>query len=231
MAEGKASHRMGDEAHQGTNSVLCESYNKTTTWIDPRHPTWQKGELPAGWEMRLNEERRVYFANHTTGTTTWNDPRDQKVSTEPGKQGNLPQTAQSTETTQKLALSSSDELFLVLGTLGQRLIALGVIEDSNLPSAHSIVKKLIPTFSKELSTESEELDIVLQYAITCAVIFSAACYPVHIYRGFGCGVLDDVTWGIHPLETEFAGYGVNEKLTTISYGQAHCRLGRVARRT
>ena len=119
-------------------------------------PSWQKGKLPAGWEMRLTKDKRVYFVNHTTKTTTWIDSRNPKQSIESGKQTPATRIAQgaenatgnTTEITQDTASSSSDELFLVLGTLGQRLIAIGVIEDSNVPTAHSIVSKSMPTFSK-----------------------------------------------------------------------------------
>jgi E3 ubiquitin-protein ligase NEDD4 len=33
------------------------------------------GPLPAGWEMRLTSNARVYFVDHNTKTTTWDDPR------------------------------------------------------------------------------------------------------------------------------------------------------------
>jgi len=39
-------------------------------------PSWMKEKLPAGWEMRLTKENRVYFVNHATKTTTFNDPRE-----------------------------------------------------------------------------------------------------------------------------------------------------------
>jgi E3 ubiquitin-protein ligase NEDD4 len=33
------------------------------------------GPLPSGWEMRLTNTARVYFVDHNTKTTTWEDPR------------------------------------------------------------------------------------------------------------------------------------------------------------
>ncbi|KAH9842411.1 ubiquitin-protein ligase [Rhodofomes roseus] len=67
---------------------------RTTTWVDPRRqtiirvmgPTGQNtalqpqtisqlGPLPSGWEMRLTSTARVYFVDHNTKTTTWDDPR------------------------------------------------------------------------------------------------------------------------------------------------------------
>lgn len=67
---------------------------RTTTWVDPRRQTVirvmgangqttqlapqtisQLGPLPSGWEMRLTSTARVYFVDHNTRTTTWDDPR------------------------------------------------------------------------------------------------------------------------------------------------------------
>lgn len=62
---------------------------RTTTWVDPRRPqqiaaavedrmqqpSSQLGPLPSGWEMRLTNSSRVYFVDHNTKTTTWDDPR------------------------------------------------------------------------------------------------------------------------------------------------------------
>jgi len=67
---------------------------RTTTWVDPRRQTVirvmgpngqntslqpqtmaQLGALPSGWEMRLTSTARVYFVDHNTKTTTWDDPR------------------------------------------------------------------------------------------------------------------------------------------------------------
>ncbi|KAJ2779525.1 hypothetical protein H4R18_003961 [Coemansia javaensis] len=68
---------------------------RTTTWDDPRLRSTQApgsnraaavagiagqtasrlGPLPSGWEMRLTAQGRVYFVDHNTKTTTWDDPR------------------------------------------------------------------------------------------------------------------------------------------------------------
>jgi E3 ubiquitin-protein ligase NEDD4 len=67
---------------------------RTTTWVDPRRQQIirvmgpggqssamqpqtisQLGPLPSGWEMRLTATARVYFVDHNTKTTTWDDPR------------------------------------------------------------------------------------------------------------------------------------------------------------
>ncbi|KAJ1796406.1 hypothetical protein LPJ59_003769, partial [Coemansia sp. RSA 2399] len=67
----------------------------TTTWDDPRlrgnqapssnraaavagiagQTASRLGPLPSGWEMRLTAQGRVYFVDHNTKTTTWDDPR------------------------------------------------------------------------------------------------------------------------------------------------------------
>lgn len=71
---------------------------RTTTWVDPRrtqqvhvdlnghpnsprnlqnlrHSVTHLGPLPSGWEMRLTNKGKVYFVDHNTRTTTWEDPR------------------------------------------------------------------------------------------------------------------------------------------------------------
>ncbi|KAJ2507674.1 hypothetical protein H4217_008737, partial [Coemansia sp. RSA 1939] len=68
---------------------------RTTTWDDPRlrgnqapssnraaavagiagQTASRLGPLPSGWEMRLTAQGRVYFVDHNTKTTTWDDPR------------------------------------------------------------------------------------------------------------------------------------------------------------
>lgn len=63
---------------------------KTTTWIDPRTgcasslPTSaapapaeadELGALPEGWEERVHTDGRIFFIDHNTRTTQWEDPR------------------------------------------------------------------------------------------------------------------------------------------------------------
>jgi E3 ubiquitin-protein ligase NEDD4 len=33
------------------------------------------GPLPSGWEMRITDTQRIYFVDHTSKITTWDDPR------------------------------------------------------------------------------------------------------------------------------------------------------------
>ncbi|KAG7301174.1 hypothetical protein JYU34_014022 [Plutella xylostella] len=63
---------------------------KTTTWIDPRTgcasslphvPAGRAGDadslgaLPEGWEERVHSDGRIFFIDHNTRTTQWEDPR------------------------------------------------------------------------------------------------------------------------------------------------------------
>ncbi|XP_026175587.1 E3 ubiquitin-protein ligase NEDD4-like isoform X3 [Mastacembelus armatus] len=63
---------------------------KTTTWEDPRlkipvhvrrraslDPT-DLGALPPGWEERVHTDGRIFYIDHNTRTTQWDDPRLQK---------------------------------------------------------------------------------------------------------------------------------------------------------
>lgn len=67
---------------------FVDHHTRLTTWIDPRtvqaapsaisastSANANMGPLPSGWEMRLTSTGRVYFVDHNTRTTTWDDPR------------------------------------------------------------------------------------------------------------------------------------------------------------
>ncbi|KAJ7107269.1 hypothetical protein C8R43DRAFT_1044956 [Mycena crocata] len=67
---------------------FVDHQTRTTTWVDPRRAGIQPppapttamananlGPLPSGWEMRLTSTGRVYFVDHNTKTTAWDDPR------------------------------------------------------------------------------------------------------------------------------------------------------------
>lgn len=75
-------------------AYFVDHNTRSTTWVDPRRqqyirmygggpgsstiqqqPVSQLGPLPSGWEMRLTNTARVYFVDHNTKTTTWDDPR------------------------------------------------------------------------------------------------------------------------------------------------------------
>ncbi|XP_074037409.1 E3 ubiquitin-protein ligase Nedd4 isoform X1 [Leptinotarsa decemlineata] len=66
---------------------------KTTSWVDPRtgraspmpnqattpvinkRPDDDLGPLPEGWEERVHSDGRIFFIDHNTRTTQWEDPR------------------------------------------------------------------------------------------------------------------------------------------------------------
>ena len=68
---------------------FVDHHTRTTTWVDPRRANRPPvtavnaaavaksnlGPLPSGWEMRLTSTGRVYFVDHNTRTTAWDDPR------------------------------------------------------------------------------------------------------------------------------------------------------------
>jgi len=67
---------------------FVDHHTRTTSWADPRRTTQPPpsaitrpaatpnlGPLPSGWEMRLTSTGRVYFVDHNTRTTSWDDPR------------------------------------------------------------------------------------------------------------------------------------------------------------
>ncbi|KAH9967967.1 hypothetical protein BC827DRAFT_460586 [Russula dissimulans] len=84
-----------EERHTPEGRPYYVDHNtRTTTWVDPRRQTnirvmgpngqstslqpqdiSQLDPLPSGWEMRLTSTMRVYFIDHNTKTTAWDDPR------------------------------------------------------------------------------------------------------------------------------------------------------------
>ncbi|KAF9774657.1 hypothetical protein IL306_007306 [Fusarium sp. DS 682] len=87
-----------------------------------------------------------------------------------------------------------DEIYLVFASLGQRLMALDVINYDALPQALAAVKVAMDISEDDLTYELERLEPILQYLITCGFMFCAACYPMPIYYGYGCGVMNDTNW-------------------------------------
>lgn len=89
-----------------------------------------------------------------------------------------------------------DEIILVLSALGQRLVVLEVINLAELPQALVACRTACAQADTgDLLAHFDTLDGTLQYAVTSALFFCAACFPMHIYRGFGTGVLDNFLWG------------------------------------
>lgn len=89
-----------------------------------------------------------------------------------------------------------DEIILVLSALGQRLVVLEVIKLAELPQALVACRTACAQADTgDLLAHFDTLDGTLQYAVTSALFFCAACFPMHIYRGFGTGVLDNFLWG------------------------------------
>ncbi|EFO21356.1 Nedd4-PD [Loa loa] len=68
-------------------TFFIDHIHKTTTWIDPRDGqasatsylkevrTDELGELPAGWEKRIHADGRIFYIDHNTRRTQWEDPR------------------------------------------------------------------------------------------------------------------------------------------------------------
>ncbi|XP_026472195.1 E3 ubiquitin-protein ligase Nedd-4 isoform X2 [Ctenocephalides felis] len=74
-------------------TFFIDHNTKNTTWVDPRtgrastmpnqlsstitneKPEDELGPLPEGWEERLHSDGRIFFIDHNTHTTQWEDPR------------------------------------------------------------------------------------------------------------------------------------------------------------
>ncbi|KAL1513119.1 hypothetical protein ABEB36_002580 [Hypothenemus hampei] len=72
---------------------FIDHHERTTSWVDPRtgraspmpnqsaaqpanrKPDDDLGPLPEGWEERVHTDGRIFFIDHNTRTTQWDDPR------------------------------------------------------------------------------------------------------------------------------------------------------------
>lgn len=97
---------------------------------------------------------------------------------------------------------SLDDILFVLANLGQRLLALDVVNYSVLPQAHAAVMAATTAADSDVTISIEAMDPILQYLVTCAFVFCAACHPMPIYYGYGCGVMNDPGWA-SPETTSF----------------------------
>lgn len=96
------------------------------------------GPLPSGWEMRITELGKVYFVDHSTRTTTWNDPRV----FQPGEE-NIPKYKR--DFTRKLIyFRSRPELNLISGEL-----KLKIRRDELFEDAFDEFERLSPTQLKK----------------------------------------------------------------------------------
>jgi E3 ubiquitin-protein ligase NEDD4 len=56
-----------------TSSSIANNTNQLS--IAQQQSNSQLGPLPSGWEMRVTNTGRIYFVDHTSKITTWDDPR------------------------------------------------------------------------------------------------------------------------------------------------------------
>lgn len=58
-----------------SSTVLGSTQAATQLAIAQQQAAVTLGPLPSGWEMRLTNTGRIYFVDHTSKITTWDDPR------------------------------------------------------------------------------------------------------------------------------------------------------------
>ncbi|KAK3390175.1 hypothetical protein B0H63DRAFT_464886 [Podospora didyma] len=94
-------------------------------------------------------------------------------------------------------LHAINQVHYVHAVLGQHLVRLGVINELALPVARKAVREALDLGDQDgdQGDEFDKMDEVVQYAMTCSMVFCAACWPMHMWQGFGCGVTGDMTFG------------------------------------
>ncbi|KAF2721996.1 hypothetical protein K431DRAFT_223067, partial [Polychaeton citri CBS 116435] len=112
-------------------------------------------------------------------------------------------TQQCSEADQKRAqLAHTEEIFLVLASLGEKLLGLGVFDSDVYPNALAdTITSLAPTGLDCLSECYEKIDAEVKFPVTAAMVFCAFFYPMHLYRGYGAALLENWEWGCPDLES------------------------------
>ncbi|KAH7329972.1 hypothetical protein BKA65DRAFT_565006 [Rhexocercosporidium sp. MPI-PUGE-AT-0058] len=88
------------------------------------------------------------------------------------------------------------DLLLVLATMGQRLLSLEVIDHAALPEARRATREAFAACGAaddDIGDDFAEADEIVQYAVTCAMVFCAECWP-----GFGAGLFNYLYW-VNPV--------------------------------
>ena len=87
------------------------------------------------------------------------------------------------------------DVLLVLGTLGETVLRLGIVDTAVVPAATEDVRRCLQLKSPEIrEIFNSDLEQSLQYAVATGMVFCAACWPMHIHRGFGCSALNQTKW-------------------------------------
>jgi len=91
------------------------------------------------------------------------------------------------------------------------MVSLDAINVSVLPAAAPAVRRPFEAGNPDnddLGEIFDSMDVAVQYALTSGMVFCAECWPMHIWKGFGCGVLNELTWAdpnhsnVHCLELD-----------------------------
>jgi hypothetical protein len=73
LEDGKVFNNFSSPAVAVSSSSIANNSNQLS--IAQQQSNAQLGPLPSGWEMRVTNTGRIYFVDHTSKITTWDDPR------------------------------------------------------------------------------------------------------------------------------------------------------------
>lgn len=72
---------MGTGSGPNSNNSNNNNNNRQSPGVQPTTPVVEEedrmGQLPNGWEKRVQPDGRCYFVNHKSRITQWEDPRTQ----------------------------------------------------------------------------------------------------------------------------------------------------------
>lgn len=101
--------------------------------------------LPSGWEMKIDQKSRVYFANHNEQTTTWLHPiTKERVLLSPTYDDALPKKEENKNEKEKVEENEKDSVptLAQIEAMTQRVVEVALRE--NMKSMEEMVRQVLP---------------------------------------------------------------------------------------
>ncbi|USW53572.1 hypothetical protein Slin15195_G068910 [Septoria linicola] len=92
--------------------------------------------------------------------------------------------------------SDIDDVFLVLALIGEALLPLGVLDESQYHGTLSAVQTAVASCGNAIiGNVFEKMTDELKYLLVAGLTLCAHFAPMHVFRGFGSCVFNDWDWG------------------------------------
>lgn len=120
----------------------------------------------------------------------------------------------------------TEDLLYVMATIGQWLFSLEVVNFAALPAARAAVRQAFTAGDPEdddLGYTYDNMNELVQNAVASAMVFCAECWPMHIWKGFGCGVFNELRWA-DPNDSNIYCLELDNSITALKSQPHHWQL-------